>query len=69
MEGRLKGSNVAELERACAAEAGPVSLDLSNLIHADEEGLRILKALQGEGKELLNVPPLIQILLEQLREG
>jgi len=68
VEGRLKGIDVAELERACAAEAGPVALDLSNLTHADEQGLSLLVALRGEGKELLNASPFIRMLLEQQRE-
>ena len=68
VEGRLKGNNVAELERACAAEAGPVSLDLSNLIHADEQGLRFLSEFRREGNELINASPFIQMLLGQLRE-
>ena len=69
VEGRLKGNNVAELERSCAAEPGAVSLDLSNLIHVDEQGLRLLSALQGAGNELLNASPFIRMLLEQQRES
>ena len=66
MEGRLRGAGVPELEMACSAEAGPISLDLSNLSNADKQGLRLLRTLADEGMELLNVPPLMKMLLEQL---
>jgi anti-anti-sigma regulatory factor len=66
-DGRVEGPGALELERVCAEEAGPISLDLSNVSHADAEGLRVISALMDEGTELLNVPTLIQMLLEQRR--
>ena len=66
VEGWLRGPGVPELETACSAEVGPISLDLSSLNNADEQGLRLLRTLADNGIELLNVSPLIKMLLEQL---
>lgn len=65
IEGRLHAGNIAELEQAWAAEANSVSVDLSNLDHADEGGLELLLSLVHEGAELLNASPFIRMLLEQ----
>lgn len=64
VDGRLSGSEVAELARAGAACTGPVMLDLSGLLFADDDGVTVIKDLQARGAGLLNIPPYIALLLE-----
>ena len=43
---------------------GALVLDLSELMKADEEGIRALKKLRGGGARLVAASPYIQLLLE-----
>ena len=52
LEGRLRGEEVAELERSAAA--GVRALDLEDLVSADEEGLAALRRLRDRGLEIRN---------------
>ena len=62
--GRLAGEGVEELSRACRAVAGPLRLELSALLHADEAGLALLRSLRDSGAEICGVSPFIELLLE-----
>jgi ABC-type transporter Mla MlaB component len=64
VDGRLSGSEVGELARAGASCAGPVTLDLSGLLFADDDGVSVLRDLQAHGADLRNVPTYISLLLE-----
>ncbi len=65
VHGQLGGLGAAELERECAAAAGSLSVDLSNLSTADSEGVSALRALRTQGVHLDNTPGLIELLLAQ----
>jgi len=64
VDGRLSGEEVGELAKAGAACTGPVTLDLSGLLFADDDGVSVLRELQAHGADLRNVPPYISLLLE-----
>ncbi|HLN59025.1 MAG TPA: hypothetical protein VK416_10725 [Thermoanaerobaculia bacterium] len=61
--GRLVGAGVEELSRSCRTAIGPVRVELSGLLEADEVGLSLLRSLAESGVELAGVSPFIQLLL------
>jgi len=66
--GRLVSPATDELQRL-ARGALAVRLDVSQLVSADEEGLRVLESLREGGAELVGTPPFIQLLLQARRNG
>jgi hypothetical protein len=67
--GRLVGAGVEELRRTCQAAAGPVRVELSGLLDADEVGLSLLRSLRESGVELNGVSPFIHLLLESRKDN
>ncbi len=65
IDGQLKGEGVAELEEACASVDGPVDLDLSQLMNADEEVVRVLNSLLTSGARLVAASLYVELLLKQ----
>lgn len=69
LEGRLVGPWVAELKEACARMLGQgrrPHLDLANVSFVDDDGLRLLAQLRGEGAVLAECSPFVS---EQLRSA
>ena len=62
LAGRLGEAQVPELLMACG-EAGPLELDLSDLLSADAAGLEALQRVQARGATLVGVPGYIQLQL------
>jgi hypothetical protein len=74
IDGRLDTSNVEALGEACeelreAGEdmSGPMKLDLSNLLSADEIGLSAILGLLDGGAELVGANPYFKLLLDMKR--
>lgn len=67
LQGKLLQPWVAEVRASVsgAASQGAVRLDLSELQFADESGLSLLRSLQRDGAELIEVPALIAALLQR----
>ena len=65
--GRLRGEAVEELGRVCRDSSGPVRLELSGLLQADEIGLSLLRSLRDSGAELTRASPFVQLLIEGRR--
>ena len=65
--GRLREGTVEELGRACREARGPIRLELSGLLHADEIGIRLLRSLRDSGTELTGASPFVQLLIEGRR--
>jgi anti-anti-sigma factor len=70
VEGRIAGSYVDELRRACDAYASQgtiqLSLELADVSFADSAGIELLKALRNRGVGLLQTTP---FTTEQLKDG
>lgn len=64
VDGRLSGREVDELARAGAECRGQVTLDLSGLLFADDDGVSVLRDLRARGADLRNVPTYVALLLE-----
>ncbi len=64
IDGELKGEGVAELEKVYASVDGPVDLDLSELMKADAEGVRVLKEVLGSGARLAAASVYIELLMK-----
>ncbi len=67
VEGHLQGDGVAELERTCRNVTGPVMLDLSALLTADEVGLSLLRSLRDAGAVVTGASPFLRLLLNGSR--
>jgi anti-anti-sigma regulatory factor len=62
--GRLSGTAVAQLRKACDPIEGAFVLDLSDLLFADEEGIDAIRTLGETGAEVHGSSPFIQLLLD-----
>ena len=70
VEGRIAGSYVAELRRACDAHTSldqiQLSLELADVSFADPAGIELLKDLRRRGVGLVQTTP---FMTEQLKDG
>ena len=57
LDGRLTSGDLTELENVCQAQTFPFSLDLSDLLSADADGITVLKSLADAGAKLVHIPP------------
>ena len=68
VEGRIAGSHVAELRRACDAHTPPekvrLSLQLGDVSFADSAGIELLKELRSRGVGLTRTTPFVAELLK-----
>jgi len=62
--GRLTGSAVEQLRKACAQRGGALVLDLSSLMFADDAGIEALRATGEKGAKIRGASPFIQLLLD-----
>jgi anti-anti-sigma regulatory factor len=70
VEGRITGSSVEELRRACDVHTIPeevqLSLELADVSFADAAGIVLLKELRSRGVGLMRTNP---FMAEQLKDG
>jgi ABC-type transporter Mla MlaB component len=70
VEGRIAGSSVEELRRACDVHTVPeevqLSLELADVSFADAAGILLLKELRSRGVGLMRTNP---FTAEQLKDG
>jgi ABC-type transporter Mla MlaB component len=70
VEGRMTGSFVEELRKACDVHTLPdavqLSLDLADVSFADAAGIVLLKELRSRGVGLMRTSP---FMAEQLKDG
>ena len=67
-EGRLDAAAIPDLRAACVSADAPLRLELSGLMSADEDGVRVLRSLTGADTELMNMSPYIRQLLFGISE-
>jgi len=60
LAGRLNAAQVHELRSACASAAGPVRIDLTDLLSADAVGLDALRRLRLSGAEIVGAAHYLQ---------
>lgn len=63
VHGRLAGVAVRELERLCRDVAGPLVLDVTHLLSADDGGITTLKRLVSDGARFTGLSPYLTLLL------
>ncbi len=61
--GRLSGTSVAQLIKACDPIEGAFVIDLSNLLFADDAGIDTIRTLDDTGADVHGASPFIQLLL------
>ena len=61
--GWLEGENVTHLERVVSDTSGPLRLDLTELRSADQDAVKLLRALQASGVSLVGASPFIRLLV------
>lgn len=64
IDGRLQSVDVPELDQEIRSVAGPLVLDLSELMSADKAGIERLRELQADGAELRGASRYVQMLLD-----
>jgi len=64
VHGELLAAGIAELERVSDALEMPLTLELSQLLTADEAGIRALLAARSRGVRLAGMSPYVALLLE-----
>jgi anti-anti-sigma regulatory factor len=62
--GRLSGTAVAQLRKACDPIEGAFLLDLSKLLFADDAGIDVIHKIVEEGAEVRGASPFVQLLLD-----
>jgi anti-anti-sigma regulatory factor len=62
--GRLAGTAVAQLKKACDPIEDSFVIDLSNLLFADDEGISAIRALADKGAQVHGASPFVQLLLD-----
>lgn len=62
--GRLQSVDVSALDKEIRSVEGPLTLDLSELMSADQAGIERLRELQAEGAELRGTSRYVQMLLD-----
>ncbi len=63
VDGRLTASGLSDLERLVRGLEGPIVIDLSNLLSADDAGVAGLRNLAGRGVRLIGASPYVSLLL------
>lgn len=67
LAGRIRGENLADLERQIAGEAGSVVLDLDDVTLVDVDVVRFLARTEAAGTELRLCPPFVRAWIERER--
>jgi anti-anti-sigma regulatory factor len=67
--GRLSGTAVAQLKKACDQIEDPFVIDLSSLLLIDEEGVNAIQALVDKGVQVKGASPFVQLLLDDAPRG
>ena len=62
--GRLSGTSVAQLKKACDPIEGAFVIDLSNLLFADDAGTDTILTLCEKGAKVSGASPFVQLLLD-----
>jgi anti-anti-sigma regulatory factor len=63
IHGRLAGAAVTELERVCREASGPLVLDLTQLMSADDAGVATLRCLRADRAQCTGISPYLALLL------
>jgi hypothetical protein len=63
LHGRLSELELSEFEMACASQARPLRIDLTNLSGATAAGILALKEQRARGARLTGASPYIELLL------
>ena len=62
--GRLSGTAVAQLKKACDPIEAPFVIDLSSLLFVDAEGISAIRAIADRGAQVQGASPFVQLLLD-----
>jgi ABC-type transporter Mla MlaB component len=68
MSGRLADEFVAEAKRVCSSAAAPLVIDVTELQHADTDGLALLATLIEGGARVENLSAYLAMRVAPLRE-
>jgi anti-anti-sigma regulatory factor len=69
VSGRIDGEHVDTLRKSIAQEKGGVAIDLTEVILADREAVRLLAVSKANGAELRNCPAYIREWVARERDG
>lgn len=63
--GRLAGAAVTQLKKACDPIEDSLVIDLSNLLFADDGGIKAIRAIVDRGAQVHGASPFVQLLLDR----
>jgi hypothetical protein len=63
--GRLFGNAATQLKKACEHVEGPLVIDLSELLYADDEGINAIQAVADRGSKIRGASPFVQLLMDK----
>ncbi len=63
IHGRLAGAAVGELDRVCRDASGPLFLDVTYLMSADDQGVATLRRLLIDGAQVTGISRYLRLLL------
>ena len=72
LEGRVVGPWVSELRQICeplVSDGSKLTLDLREVVFADEDGVALLASLRSRGTKLLNATPFVEEQLKSAAKG
>jgi hypothetical protein len=69
VDGALTAGGLPELERTAAGLDVPLTVDLSDLRAADEEGIQALRRLRAAGAELVGASPYMALRIGTVPDG
>ena len=64
--GRLGDAHVPDFLMACSEGAGPVQVDLTDVVSVDTIAVEALRRVRDAGAQLVGVPKYIQLKLDSL---
>jgi hypothetical protein len=64
VDGHLVSEDIPELDKECRSIEGPLLLDLSGLLSADESGVTRIRELAQQGAKLRGTSHYVQMLLD-----
>ena len=65
IDGKLEKEHLSELSTLCPSVRGPLVFDLTNLLWADNHGIKALVEREQDGARLHGVSPLLGLLLRR----
>lgn len=62
--GRLTSTGISELKKVCRTIEPSFAIDLSDLVYADNEGIRAISEIIDKGGQVQGASPFVKLLID-----